>query len=340
MAPRVLVLGGTRFVGRALVEHLRGLGYRVDVLNRGVTVATAALPPGVRHLAADRADPAQVRARLARRSYDTVYDTSAYRPAEVTTALAALDGRAGHYVQVSTCVVYAHLWSPGHGHDNARPVPIAEDDTTVAARFDDGDLVAHYAGFKRACETVALDQDRVPVTVLRPCGIYGPHDDCYRHDYFFDRIRAGRPVLVPDTHATRRVHLTSVAGLADACTRAATRTGAAHAVLNVADWDVPDGIGLARACARAAGTPEWVHVYPAAAAAGAAPRARYPFGDEPGFALDISRARAELGWDPPELATGTAVLHTDHARRAASGALPAPDLSLDDTLLGQPELMR
>lgn len=335
MSGRALILGGTRFVGRCLLERLVGLGCTVEVLNRGVTMPAEGLPAGVEHLASDRADHERVRALLAGREYDAVFDTSAYRPQDVAAALGGLAGTTGHYVLISTCVVYAHLWGPGPGHRDEDPVPIGEGDDTVEAYFGDGDLVAHYAGAKRACETVLLGQDRKPATVLRPCGIYGRHDDWYRHDYFFDRIAAGRPVLVPDSHVGRRVHLTSVDGLIDACVLAALRPGGTHLVLNVADRDVLACGELAQECARAAGVEPHVVTYPAGLAGGvvAAPRARFPFGDEPGFRLDCARAGEVLGWTAPPFGVGTAVLYADHAERQAAGTLAEPDFRFDDALL-------
>lgn len=322
-------------MGRCLLERLVGLGCTVEVLNRGVTMPAERLPVGVRHLAADRADHERVHELLAGREYDAVFDTSAYRPQDVAAALGALADTTGHYVLVSTCVVYAHLWGPGPGHRDEDPVPIGEGDDTVEAYFGDGDLVAHYAGAKRACETVLLAQERIPATVLRPCGIYGRYDDRYRHDYFFDRIVAGRPVLVPDSHVGRRVHLTSVDGLTDACVRAALRPGGTHLVLNIADRDVLGCGELARECARAAGVEPDVLTYPSELAGGviAAPRARFPFGDEPGFRLDCARAGEVLGWTAPSFGVGTAALYADHAKRRAAGTLAAPEFRFDDALL-------
>ncbi|GAA2848253.1 hypothetical protein GCM10010517_05470 [Streptosporangium fragile] len=343
MTERVLVLGGTRFVGRHLLERLVALGCAVDVLNRGVTMPPEALPAGVGQLRADRADHGRVRSLLSGRAYDAVFDVSAYRPQEVATVLEALPDTTGHYLLISTCVVYTHLWDPAPGHHDEDPVPIAEDDGTVAGYFGDGDIVVHYAGAKRACETTLLGQDRIPGTVLRPCGIYGRYDDRYRHDYFFDRIAAGRPVLIPDSHVDRRIHLTSVDGLVDACVRAAGRTGDDPLVLNIADRDVLSCGELAEECVRAAGADPRIIVYPrelagevlVPAEAGTAPPGAFPFGDEPGFRLDCTRAGEVLGWTAPSIGAGTAALFGAHAERRAAGGRAEPDFRFDDALLAR-----
>jgi nucleoside-diphosphate-sugar epimerase len=98
----VLVLGGTRFFGKTLVEQLVSAGHAVTVLSRGK------LPPpaGAAHLVADRADPSALSAALTGLSFDAVVDNVAMTAAHVSAALAALGDRAGHYVLTSTASVY------------------------------------------------------------------------------------------------------------------------------------------------------------------------------------------------------------------------------------------
>src|SRR6185369_5067094 len=98
----VLVLGGTRFFGKTLVDQLVSTGHAVTVLSRGK------LPPsaGAKHLVADRSDPAALAAALAGLSFDAVIDNVAMTAAHVTAALDALGDRAGHYVLTSTASVY------------------------------------------------------------------------------------------------------------------------------------------------------------------------------------------------------------------------------------------
>lgn len=324
-----LLLGGGRFVGRRLLVHLLCEGFQVDVLNRGLTTAPHDLPSGARHLCADRTDPEAVRRAVTGRRYDAVFDTSGYRPREVEAVLAAVD--ACHYVFVSSVVVYAAMWSGA-----AQVGPLTENDLTVPPYDGDGDVGTYYAGYKRACELALLRQDRVPVTLLRPCGIYGFYDYWYRHDYFFDRIVRDRPILVPDSHLDRLVHLTSVDGLADLAHRAAAAPRS-HRVLNVADRSAATCGALAQLCAVAAGASPHVQVYPAGLPARlapeAGPRARFPFGAEPGFSVSCARAGDELGWQATDLAQGTARLFANYQDRCAQGTVAAPDLGLDDLIL-------
>ena len=182
-----LVLGGTGFVGRRLVETLVADGVDTCVLNRGRT--PAAVPAGVGQLVADRTDPASVRAVLHGREWDEVYDVSgvvqAARGSGVEELLARLEGRIGRYVFVSSQSVYR---MDGH-------FPWVETSPTVAPD------PSSYAGFKVTVEQLLLARHRergFPVAVVRPAAIYGPYNNIYDMEAaMFRRLLDGRPILLP-----------------------------------------------------------------------------------------------------------------------------------------------
>ena len=101
---RLLILGGTRFVGRHLVEAARRDGHEVTLFNRGTSAP--GLFPGVETLVGDRDGD---HAALTRGTWDAVVDVTAYRPESVRAAAARLRGRAGRYVLVSTVSVYRNF---------------------------------------------------------------------------------------------------------------------------------------------------------------------------------------------------------------------------------------
>jgi 2'-hydroxyisoflavone reductase len=180
---RLLVLGGTRFVGRHFVEAaLRG-GHAVTLFNRGTSAR--GLFPGVETLVGDRdGDHAPLRTG----SWDAVVDVSAYRPASVRAAAAALRGRVRRYVFVSTVSVYRDFTAGGN-EDAA-----AWDPETATEAEAGPDL---YGPRKRACE-LALAQDwDAPWCVARPCVVAGPHDPTDRFTYWPVRLARGGRVLVP-----------------------------------------------------------------------------------------------------------------------------------------------
>src|SRR5262245_66358829 len=100
---KILVMGGTQFNGLALVRELVRTGHDVSVCNRGKTQAP--LPGAVQRLIADRTDPAALRAALAGRDWDCVFDISAYRPEDVSLMSEILRGRTGHYVFARSPVI-------------------------------------------------------------------------------------------------------------------------------------------------------------------------------------------------------------------------------------------
>lgn len=324
MNDRVLVVGGGRFVGWHLVEHLRARGMAVDVLNRGQTRSVDSLPPGVVHRRANRQDAGSVRSALHGQRYGAVFDTSGYVPSDVMNVLRAV--QTDRYVYVSTLVVYDALM-PGRGQE----APITEHDATIdstahAASGDD------YAADKRACETLLLEQSDVRATVVRPCGIYGVGDYWYRHDYFFDRISSLRPIMVPSGYVGRTIHLTSVAGLAEVCLLAALTELPGHRVYNVADRDPITCDGLAELCSDVAGRETQVSAYSESLipSHGIGARAAFPFGPEPSFRLDLASVQRDLGWTPSDLRTGTSELWEEYQRRRHLGQVPPADFSLDD----------
>jgi nucleoside-diphosphate-sugar epimerase len=179
---RALVVGGTRFVGLRLVAELARRGWGITVLNRGQTPAR--LPGGVERLVCDRRDHPALRAALAGQEFDVVFDIIAYTAADVGGLLEALGGRTGRLVMVSTGSVYraqaAYPWD--------EDCPLVEDDSAGA-----------YGWNKRCAEDVlwAAHARGLPVSVVRPGYIYGPHNNVYREALFFDRLVRGLPILVP-----------------------------------------------------------------------------------------------------------------------------------------------
>ncbi len=187
--PAALVIGGSRFVGPALVRQLQGAGYRVSVLNRGSR--NDSLPSGVATIVCDRKDHTALRQVLAGRAFEAVFDVVAYVPQDTLGLLAALDrSRLRHYVHISTCSVYlpADVW------------PLKEH-FARGLRGPGND----YGDNKFLIEEIlfgAYRDDGLPVTIIRPGYIYGPRNSVYREAFYFDRLVAGRPLLVPGDGTT------------------------------------------------------------------------------------------------------------------------------------------
>jgi 2'-hydroxyisoflavone reductase len=183
-AMRLLVLGGTHHVGRAVVEEALARGDQVTTLTRGVSGPSA---PGAAALHADRTDPAALRAALGDGTWDAVIDTWSGAPSAVLDSASLLASRAGHYGYVSTRSVYE--WPPAVGLDESGPVVDAD------PRSDASD---DYAIAKRGGELAALEGFGADRTVLARAGlILGPYEIVGRMPWWLRRIERGGDVLAP-----------------------------------------------------------------------------------------------------------------------------------------------
>lgn len=186
---KVLVLGGTLFLGRAVVEEAMAAGHDVTLLNRGVT--NPELFVEIEQLRCDRNGDLGV---LRGRSFDSIVDTSAYVPRQVRAVIEALEGRIDHYSFVSSCSVYADHSIPGEGEEAELAEPSDPDPDPADPDFEVGD---DYGGLKALCEA-AIDE-LLPERAhhVRAGLIVGPHDNTGRFTYWVHRLATGGDVLAP-----------------------------------------------------------------------------------------------------------------------------------------------
>ncbi|MGI9029843.1 MAG: NAD-dependent epimerase/dehydratase family protein [Ilumatobacteraceae bacterium] len=186
---KALVLGGSVFVGRTLVDALLSAGHDVAVLNRGRTVDD--LPDAAERIVADRTDAESMRAALGGRDWDAIYDVSGFvmvaGGGDIQSLLDLVDGHVGHYVYVSSIMAYDQSW--------VGVVPWTEDQPT------DRGGPSTYGGFKSMAEEAMLARHRrtgFPVSIVRPAAIYGPRNNIYDMETpMFVRLVQGRPILLP-----------------------------------------------------------------------------------------------------------------------------------------------
>jgi len=190
---QVLVIGGSRFIGLAVVQRLLMDGHRVTLLNRGQTPD----PFGTRvsRVIGDRSDPLVLQRAVARRDFDAVVDVIAFREEDTRTAVERLAGRIGHFIHISTASVYLirdRVLAPFREEDFAgRLAPKAEGSSSSWT----------YAYHKRRCElalTRAWESDRFPFTTLRLPMVVGPGDYTERAQSYLERLLDGGPVVLPD----------------------------------------------------------------------------------------------------------------------------------------------
>ena len=182
---RLLVLGGTKFLGRAIVEEALARGHEVTLFNRGTT--NPELFPEVEKLRGDR--DGDLRA-LAGRRWDAVVDPSGYVP-RIVRASAELLRESSFYVFVSSVSVYAEPLSAGF--DESAPTIRLDDPTTEDFRA----TPEAYGGLKALCEDVVREVFADRHANVRAGLIVGPHDPTDRFTYWPLRAARGGQMLAP-----------------------------------------------------------------------------------------------------------------------------------------------
>ncbi|AUG78022.1 Nucleoside-diphosphate-sugar epimerase [Kitasatospora sp. MMS16-BH015] len=230
----LLVLGGTRFLGRALVEAALADGHQVTLFNRGRT--NPGLFPGVETVIGDRTEDLSA---LSRRRWDAVVDVAGYDPQVVGLSVDALRGRVGRYVFVSSLSVLADQSTP-QDEDGALLV--------LRAGMPPEDA---YGARKAASERLVRDAFAERASIVRLGMIVGPHDPTDRFAYWPRRFARGGRVLLPGdpTDAAQFIDVRDVADWIVGCV-SKERGG----VFNVTGPTIAFGTFF-DACRAAAGTP-------------------------------------------------------------------------------------
>jgi 2'-hydroxyisoflavone reductase len=218
---RVLVIGGTQFMGREVAERLAKRGHDVTVLHRS---GQHDLGPDIRNLQADRGDLDKVSALGRDGRFDAVFDFAydwekGTTPEQVEAVARACGDRLHRYVFMSSIAAY------GPGLDHREDDPLAPDDVPVP-------YVQHKAGAER--RLFRMHQEiGFPVTTFRPPFVHGPRQPFYREQFFWDRLLDGRPVILPDDGETP-CPWAYVSDVAEACVRALEVPEAAGEAFNIA----------------------------------------------------------------------------------------------------------
>lgn len=197
---RVLILGGTGFIGPHFVEALRAGGHTLALFNRGKSKPS--LFPGITTLTGDRNGDVEA---LKTGEWDAVIDNSGYLPKQVRLTAELLKGRAPYYLFISSISAYADWKAPGI--DEEYPLAqLAEPDTENIGR--------HYGPLKAACEKVVADIYGSECALIRPTYIVGPGDTTERFTYWPARVARGGAMLAPG-HADDPMQFIDVRDLAD-----------------------------------------------------------------------------------------------------------------------------
>jgi nucleoside-diphosphate-sugar epimerase len=309
---RILIMGGTRFIGVYLTKVLVEQGHEVVLFNRGNHPTPVA---GVKQIQGDRKNTNQLKEKLSAESFDAIFDNNGRELSDTQPLVEIFNGQLQHFVYVSSAGVYLPTEQMPHR---------------------EGDPVDPNSRHKGKHHTEAyLAESGIPWTSVRPCYIYGPQNYNDLEAWFFDRIVRDRPLPIPGNgkYMTQFGH---VQDLALAMAKILGNKTAMNKIYNLSGDRYSTFDGLAYACAEAAGkSPEnikLVHYDPA----------QFDFGKRKAFPMrqqhfftDIQQAQTDLGWQPKyDLVSGLKdSFQTDYL---ASGRDQSEiDFSLDDEIFGK-----
>ena len=186
---QLLIIGGTRFLGRALVDEGRAAGHTITLFNRGRS--NPDLYPDVEQIHGDRDGGLEA---LDGRRWDAVIDTCGYVPRVVRAAAGFLAGAVDHYTFISSLSVYAE------------PLPSSADEGAPLATIADETVEEitgeTYGALKALCERAATEGMGGRALLVRSGLIVGPHDGSDRFNYWPARVAHGGEVLAPDSPDT------------------------------------------------------------------------------------------------------------------------------------------
>ena len=309
---RILIMGGTRFIGVYLTKVLLSKGHEVVLFNRGNNPPPF---PGVQQITGDRSDPEQLKEKLQKENFDAIFDNNGRELSDTQPLAEIFQGRVQHFVYVSSAGVYL----------SSQEMPHLEGDPV--------DPKSRHKG-KHQTETY-LAQSGLPWTSIRPTYIYGPKNYNDLEAWFFDRIVKNRPIPVPG-NGMAITQLGHVEDLAKAMAAVLDNQKAIAQIYNISGERYVTFDGLAKVCAEAAGKSskevKIVHYEPK----------NFDFGKRKAFPMrvqhffaDIHKAMADLNWKPEyDLLSGLKdSFHNDYLPSGRGDK--DLDFSVDEEILGQ-----
>jgi 2'-hydroxyisoflavone reductase len=245
---KVLVIGGTLFIGREIVRRLAQGGHDVSVLHRR---DHHDLGPGIKNVKADRADLTAISRVMRDGHFEAVFDVAydwekGTTSTQVEAAARASEGGLRRYVFISSIAAYVP------GVDLGESAPLVPDDFP-------NPYAQHKASSERALFRMHATAG-FPVTTFRPPFVHGPRQPFYREQFFWDRLRDGRPIILPDG-GDAPMQWVFVSDLAKACARSIEVPEAAGEAFNIAHLESLTQRSFVDALARVAGlTPTYASV--------------------------------------------------------------------------------
>jgi nucleoside-diphosphate-sugar epimerase len=293
---KVLIIGGTRFIGVRVVRRLIEEGHDVTVFHRGQT--NSELPASVTHILGDRRNLSGFASEFAGIAPDIVLDMVCYNDQEAATLMDTFSGNARRAVVVSSMDVYrAYGCLLGLEAAQSDPMPLSEDSPLRESRFP-------YRGQAKGPDDMAFNYDKIPVeravmsdpdlagTVLRLPAVYGPGDH-RAFDYLKRMEDDRRAILLEESHTGWRWTRGYVDNIAAGIALAVTDDRAANRIYNVGEPDALTEADWVRSIGVATGWQGEIVVLPKEAMP---EHLTAPYNFEHHLGADTGRIRRELGY--------------------------------------------
>ncbi|GAP94562.1 NAD-dependent epimerase/dehydratase family protein [Leptolyngbya sp. NIES-2104] len=303
---RILIMGGTRFIGVYLTRLLVSKGHEVTLFNRGNKPAPT---EGVKQIQGDRTSATDLE-QLKSIEFDAIFDNNGRELTDTQPLAELFKNRIQHFIYMSSAGVYL----------KSDQMPHVE-----------GDAVDPKSRHKGKHETESyLAEAGIPFTSIRPTYIYGPQNYNDLEAWFFDRIVRDRPVPIP-AHGQHFTQFGHVQDLAAAMANVLGNETAIGQIYNVSGDRAVTFDGLARACGDAIGKEvKIVHYDPK----------QFDFGKKKAFPMrtqhffaDVHKAKTELNWEPEfDLVSGLKDSYQNDYLKVGRDRAEI-DFSLDDQIL-------
>ncbi|WP_442599244.1 SDR family oxidoreductase [Neobacillus sp. D3-1R] len=189
---KILIIGGTRFLGRFLVEEGLKRNHEITLFNRGTNKEVF---PDVEQVFGDR-NQIQDLEQLKGRKWDAVIDTCGYLPKTMEKSVQVLENQVDQYVFISTISVYKDF-SKKNFNEDAETLTMTKEEVEEVTKGSDSPVMSHYGELKSLCEQVLLQAIPSKSLIIRPGLIVGPYDNSDRFTYWVKRINEGGQVLAP-----------------------------------------------------------------------------------------------------------------------------------------------
>lgn len=293
---KILVIGGTNFIGPSVVNRLHSIGHEVTVFHRGKTVAE--LPIAVKEIKGDRTQLPEMKSELQHLSPDVVLDMIPYTEQDALTIIKSFQGIAQRVVAISSMDVY-HAYNVLLGKESGIvPVPLTEDSPLRQQLYPFKDMPQRALNApadydKILVERVVMSDADLPGTVIRLPMVYGAKDPLHRLFPYLKRMDENRPaILLPENFAQWRGCYGYVENVAQAIALAVTNPQATKRIYHVADLQVSEAERLKQVGKAAGWQGEIISV----------PKQylpvdwNLPFNTNQDWFADTTRIRQELGY--------------------------------------------